>query len=254
MSSAAIGDGVTWIVGASSGIGAALARTLASDGREVVISARSEKALAKLAAGDAKIHPHPLDVTDRAAVAAAVEAIETGHGAIGTAILNAAYYKTMSAADFSAETVEDHVRVNILGVANCIEAVLPLMRRRRRGRLVLTASVNAYNGLPTSLAYGPTKAFILNQAEALRAELDGSGVVVQVICPGFVETPLTADNDFEMPFLMTPDQAARRIADGLRSDRFEIDFPRRFSMILKMIRALPYGLSIPMIRRSTGQK
>ena len=142
--------------------------------------------------------------------------------------------------------------VNFFGVVNCLAAVLPGFISRWRGHIAVVASAAGYRGLPTSAAYGATKAALINMCEALKPELDRYGVRITVINPGFVKTPLTDRNDFKMPFLITADDAARRIVDGLATGGFEITFPRRFTWGLKIMRCLPYPLFFAMTQQLVG--
>jgi predicted ABC-type transport system involved in lysophospholipase L1 biosynthesis ATPase subunit len=139
---------------------------------------------------------------------------------------------------------------NSMGVVNCVAALAPGMMARGSGHLSWIASVAGYVGLPKAAAYGPTKAALINLAESLEPEMGLKGVAVSVINPGFVETPLTAQNDFPMPFLMKADDAARRTIAGLAAGKFEIAYPRRFVAILKALRLLPYPLFFRLIRRA----
>lgn len=243
-----------WIVGASQGIGEALALHAARAGAQVAISARSEDKLKAVAAKDPKgrIQPFPCDVTDADSVAKAVAAIEEVMGPIETAVLNAGTHKETPVDDFHAADVERIFGLNVFGIATALEVLMPKMVARKSGRLALVSSVAGYRGLPKAAAYCGSKAAVIAMAESLKAELDGRGVVMQVICPGFVRTPLTDQNDFDMPYLMEPEDAAERIWDGLKSDRFEIAFPTRFVMQLKTLRALPPGAYFPLIRKATG--
>jgi short-subunit dehydrogenase len=242
------GDGVVWITGASAGIGRALALRFARAGFRVAASARSGEALAELAAqSGGRIEAVPLDVTDGAAMRAAA----AGLAPIALAVLNAGTHEPMGAADFSAERLKRLFDVNVLGVAHGVEAALPDMLARRSGKLAIVASVAGYGGLPTAVAYGATKAALINMAEALKLELEGTGVAVALVCPGFVDTPLTAKNDFPMPFLMPAEKAAERMFAGLLKDAFEITFPRRFAWMMKAINLLPYALYFPLVRRAT---
>lgn len=243
---------VAWITGASSGIGRALAIRLAETGRRVVVSARSREALANLAATTPGIVPWPLDVTDVAAVTAAVPAIEKQVGPIGLAVLNAGTHRPTPASRFAASEVRALVEVNLMGVVHCLEAALSAMRPRGAGHIAVVASVVGYRGLPSAAGYGATKAALINMCEALKPECDALGLKLQLVCPGFVETPLTERNDFPMPFLIPVHQAVDRLVAGLASDAFEITFPRRFALLLKLARVLPYRFYFPLIRRITG--
>ncbi len=158
----------------------------------------------------------------------------------------------MRAEGFDLDVALRHVQVNYVGALNLLDAVLPPLRRQRRGHLSLMASVAGYRGLPQSLAYGPTKAALINLAETLYLDLQPVGVGVSVVNPGFVDTPLTANNGFRMPALLTPEQAAREIVQGWERGAFEIHFPKRFTLWLKALRHLAYGPYFAAVRRSTG--
>jgi NAD(P)-dependent dehydrogenase (short-subunit alcohol dehydrogenase family) len=243
-----------WITGASMGIGEALARRLARDGAEVVASARSADRLAALAAeGAGRIVPWPVDITDHAAVHATVERIEAERGPIDVAVLNAGTHRPVSAADFTAQGLRELMEINVMGTAACLEALMPRMVARGKGRIAVVASVAGYRGLPTSAYYGATKAALINLTESLKFDLDRAGVTIQLIDPGFVKTPLTDKNEFPMPFLVSAEVAAERIARGLRGSGFEIAFPRAFVAILKLLRILPYRLYFLLVGRTTGK-
>jgi short-subunit dehydrogenase len=234
-----------WITGASSGIGAALAVQLASLGAKVIISARNAEKLQALADGfngAGRILPLPLDVTDPVAVAAAVNTLQTDHGRIDRVILNAGTYIPDSVVGFTAKSVKTQLDLNVLGCALMLEQLLPLMRGQGGGAIAIVASVAGYRGLPYAAGYGASKAALINMAESLQPECKQLGIKLQLICPGFVKTPLTDRNDFAMPFIISAEDAARRIAQGLSSDRFEIVFPKRMKIAMKILRLLPNGL------------
>lgn len=246
--------GIAWVTGASTGIGRALALRLARDGRRVVASARNAALLEALAGETGgRVIAAPLDVSDLAAVTALVDAIENSHGPIALAVLNAGTHLPLSADDFSAATVAKLIAVNVMGVANCLEALLPRCRARGAGHIAVVSSVAGYRGLPTAAAYGATKAALINMCESLKPDCDRLGIKLQLINPGFVETPLTDKNPFPMPFLMPVDKAVDRIVAGLAGGGFEITFPRRFTFMLKALRCLPYRLYFPLVRRATGK-
>ena len=230
-----------WITGAGSGIGRALARSFAGDGHVVAISGRRGDALAETArAHPDRIHCHPLDVTDGSAAEQTVAAVENGVGPIDIAVLNAAAYEPIWVEGFDADVFRRTIEVNLIGVANTAAPLLKRMRRRGAGTIVIVASEAGYSGLPGAAAYGASKAALINMAEALYPDARRFGIRIAVVCPGFVATPLTAQNDFAMPFLMQPEEAVRRIRRGIDSRRFEIAFPRRFVLLLKLLRRLPY--------------
>lgn len=246
-----------WITGASSGLGAALARRLARDGRSVAISARSADRLATIAEaapGPGRLYPVPLDTQDPEAARAAVARVESELGPIAQAVLNAGTHQPVDPRALQVADFRKLAEVNLMGTVHCLAAVLPPMLVRRRGRIAIVASVAGYRGLPTAAAYGMTKAGLINMAEALRVELASSGIIVQVVNPGFVRTPLTDRNAFPMPFLMEPEDAAEAFSRGLQSDRFEIAFPRRFVWIMKLLRCLPAPLAFAVTRRLLPQE
>jgi short-subunit dehydrogenase len=242
-------QGIVWITGASSGIGRALARELARTGYHVAASARSGDRLDEVAGeSDGRISCYPLDVTDLAASAATIAAIENDLGPIDLAVLCAGTWKPFTAGGWKAVDFAGSMDVNYTGVSNAVAELVPRMIERGRGRLALVSSVAGYYGLPAAAAYGPTKAALINLAECLRIELAGTGVEVTLINPGFVDTPMTRRNTFPMPFLMTPETAARRIARGLERGRFEIAFPRRLVWLMKAVRLMPYPLYFRIMR------
>lgn len=241
-----------WITGASSGIGAALANRMATAGDRVATSARSGDTLRDLAArapGPGSLHPMPLDVTDRSATTATVAAIERDIGAIDQAVLNAGTHKPIPAHRLDPDDFRGMIELNLMGTVNCLAAVLPPMLARGQGRIAIVGSVAGYRGLPTAAGYGMTKAGLINLAETLRVELKPRGILVQIVNPGFVRTPLTDKNDFPMPFLMEVDDAAAAMHRGLASNRFEIAFPWRFAALMKLLRIMPSPLAFAVTRR-----
>ena len=245
-----------WLVGASTGIGRATASALHAAGARVVVSARGKAPL------DAFVAEHPgsqamaLDATDRQAVSDAAAHIVAGHGGIDLAMYCAGTYAAMRATEFDLDVALRHVQVNYDGALFMLSAMLPLLlaqaKTKRGGHLSLVSSVAGFRGLPQSLAYGPTKAALINLAETLYLDLSPLNIGVSVVNPGFVETPLTAGNAFKMPALITPQQAAVEIMRGWQRGEFEIHFPKRFTAWLKLMRHLPYSAYFPAIRRSTG--
>jgi NAD(P)-dependent dehydrogenase (short-subunit alcohol dehydrogenase family) len=249
-------EGVCWITGASSGIGRSVALEMARRGWTVAVTARREselEALAREAQGfSGRIVAHAGDVTDPAAMTAVVAAIEGTHGPIAIAFFNAGIAPYIRAPDIDVAAVRQVFDVNVMGVVHGLAAVMPRMAQRRQGQIAVNASVAGYGGLPRAAAYGATKAAMINMCEALKFDCDNLGLVMQVVNPGFIETPLTDKNDFPMPFLMKNEAAAVRVADGLARGGFEITFPRRFALILKFINLLPYALYFRVVGGMTG--
>ncbi len=248
------GDGVAWITGASTGIGRQLALDLAGKGYTVAATARGQDKLASLAAEakGGRIVPFPADVTDRAGMAKVVDDIERELGPVVLAIFNAGNYFPVKGKEPDPEKFEKTFQINVFGVMNGLSPVLARMRGRGRGHIALTASVSGYGGLPMASAYGASKAALNNMAAALKFDLDQINVRIQIINPGFVETPLTDKNDFAMPALVPVAEASRRIVEGLAKGGFEITFPRRLSWVLKVVSKLPAPLYFPLIARATG--
>jgi NAD(P)-dependent dehydrogenase (short-subunit alcohol dehydrogenase family) len=220
------------------------------------VSARSSAALTQFAQGRERAQALVTDVTDRAALREAAAQIVARHGRIDLVMYCAGHYKAQRATAFDLDEMLKHQQVNVVGALYLLDAVLPqLLHQARAGRpahISLVASVAGYRGLPHALAYGPTKAALINLAETLYLDLQPLGVGVSVINPGFVETPLTAANGFTMPALITPAEAARAIVAGWQGGRFEIHFPKRFTLWLKALRLLGDGAYFAAIRRSTG--
>lgn len=238
-----------WITGASRGIGAALARHLLEQGETVALSARGAEALAEIAGDHPKAHVFPLDVTDRQATADTVAAIEARLGPIHQAVFNAGTHIPMDADSISADAVETLIQVIFLSAVYGLETLVPRMAARGRGRIAVVASPTGWRGLPTAAAYGASKAALINMCESLYPGLEAKGIHLQVINPGFVDTPLTRNNRFPMPFLVDVDDAARRIARGLRRDRFGITFPRRFTWLVRAAGCLPDAAWFAITRR-----
>jgi short-subunit dehydrogenase len=232
----------TWVIGASSGIGASVALELARRGARVAISARDAAGLARVAAAarvSADVTVAPLDVTDPDSLRLGWARARDGLGAIELLVYSAGAWTPTDVTRFDAGAIAHQFDVNVVGLARAIELVLPAMVARRQGRIVGLASVAGYRGLPRAEGYGATKAAVISMLESLRLDLAPHGVGVTTVTPGFVATPLTAGNDFPMPFLMEPDEAAVRIADGLERDRRDIAFPRRLAMPLRAAQWLP---------------
>lgn len=235
-----------WIIGASDGIGAALARAYAARGARLILSARSADRLAALAAElPTSADVLPMDVGDFASVRAAVDQLRS-NGPLDRIIHMAALYDPGQIADLDPVMAAQIVQVNLTGSFHIAQLTPPLLRPM--GQLALCGSVAGYLGLPQGQIYSATKAGVINLTESLRAELAGR-VDVRLISPGFVDTRLTRRNDFAMPALQTPESAAAAILRGLDRRGFEVHFPRRFTLLLKLIRLLPYAISL----RLTGR-
>ena len=243
-----------WLIGASSGIGEATAAVLHARGAQVLVSARNAAlldAFVKRHTGGALAQAWPLDVTDAAGVKATAQAI-LAQGPLDLVLYCAGHYSEMRATEIDMADLKKHLAINYTGVLHVIDAVLPAMTARGTGHLSVISSVAGFRGLPKSLAYGPTKAALTNLAENLYLDLEPLGLGVSVIHPGFVQTLLTAQNDFTMPALITPEQAAQAMVAGWAKGDFDIHFPKRFTRVMKLLRLLPYRAYFPAVRRATG--
>ena len=239
-----------WIVGASTGIGRATASALHRAGARVTVSARKAEALAAFVAQHPGSQALALDATDPAAVTLAAHNL-LAQGPLDCVVYCAGHYQAMRAEAIDIADVQRHLAVNYLGAVYLLDAVLPSLLARGRGHISLVGSVAGYRGLPNSLAYGPTKAALINLAENLYLDLRPRGLGVSIVNPGFVETPLTAGNAFSMPALITPEQAANAMLAGWRSGTFELHFPKRFTLWMQALRLLPDRLFFALVRRVT---
>ncbi len=237
-----------WLVGASAGIGAALARALAQRGARLALSARGKTQLEALQLSDALLLP--CDSTDAANLASARQALMAAWGGVDLVVYLAGNYVPMRADSLDLASAESVIEVNFNGALRLVATVLPDLRAG--AGIALVASVAGYRGLPNALAYGPGKAALIHLAQCLYLDLHGQGIGVWLINPGFVATRLTERNDFDMPALLTPERAAQDIIDGLASGCFEIHFPKRFTRLVKLLSHLPYRWYFPLVRRITG--
>ena len=240
-----------WLVGASTGIGLACAQALRAAGAQVVVSARNAQGVQDWAAQDAGVQWHALDVGEPLQVQATARAI-LAQGPLDLVVYAAGYYQAQRATAMDIDNLLQHDKVNYQGALQVIHAVLPSMLARQSGHISLLSSVAGWRGLPNGLAYGPTKAALTHLAETLYLDLQDQGISVSVVNPGFVATPLTAQNQFTMPALISPEQAAREMLQGWAQGQFDIHFPKRFTLWLKLLRLLPYRLYFPLVRKFTG--
>ncbi|MET4577693.1 SDR family NAD(P)-dependent oxidoreductase [Ottowia thiooxydans] len=244
---------VVWILGGSSGIGRATAEALYAQGARVIVSARQAPPLREFVEARAGCLALPLDVTDAAAVTSATEAAWAHAGKpLDLIVYCAGHYQPMRATQFDLAEAQRHWAVNYGGALHLLDAVLPMLLAAGNGHLALVGSVAGYRGLPMSLAYGPTKAALNNLAENLYLDLHKWGVGVSIINPGFVETALTAQNSFTMPALIRPEEAARHMLRGWADGRFEMNFPRRFTRWVRLMRCLPDAWYFSAVSRITG--
>lgn len=225
-----------WLVGASEGLGRALAAKMSRAGVHLVLSARDETRLAQLAAelpGRAEIVP--MDVTDAASVAAAAAQV----GEVDGLVWLAGTYWPMTAQAWDVEKAVAMCEVNLTGCVRVLGHVVPQFARRGSGHLVVTGSISGHRGLPGTIGYAASKAGVMELADCIRADLAGTDVLVQTVNPGFIRTRLTDRNAFRMPFIMEPEQAATQIFDHMQTDRAVLDFPGRMAGLFRAGRLLP---------------
>lgn len=245
-----------WITGAGRGIGAALAKALCSSGVNVYASARSVDELNQLKSDlsglPGVLIPCPLDICDVEQIRGLTEKWDADGSWPDLVVLNAGTHDPFPASEFTASRTMALIDTNVGGTLQCLEPILRHFINRNYGHIAVMASVAGYRGLPTAAAYGASKAALINLCEALHLDLKDTNLKLQMICPGFVRTPLTDKNEFKMPALMEPEDAADRIIEGLKSSRFEITFPKRFVYWLKLLRILPYKWYFGLVSKATG--
>jgi NADP-dependent 3-hydroxy acid dehydrogenase YdfG len=240
-----------WVIGASSGIGEACAQALIKAGAKVALSSRRVERLNTLAAlgNSEQSLVLPLDVTDDAQLKNGYQSILSTWGGIDLLLFVSGVYVPLRADNFDIDTTEQTINANLLGPMRAVALVLPEMLKAHTGHIAIVGSVAGYSGLPKALAYGPSKAAIINFCETLYYDLLPQGVSVHMISPGFVATEATAQNDFEMPALISAEEAAVEILSGIEKGEFDIHFPKRFSRFLKFLRILPYPMYFWIVRR-----
>ncbi len=237
-----------WIIGASSGIGEACAKAFLKAGARVALSSRRAERLIAIA-NNQKALVLPLDVTHQKQIDDAYQTLLQDWGGLDLLLFVSGVYTPLRADNFDFEVAQKTIDANLLGPMRAVATVLPEMLKQHAGHIAIVGSVAGYSGLPKALAYGPSKAGIINFCETLYYDLLPQGVSVHMISPGFVATEATAQNDFEMPALITAEEAASEILKGIQAGEFDIHFPKRFSGFLKFLRILPYPIYFWIVRR-----
>ena len=238
-----------WITGASSGIGKALALKFAKENWQVAISARRKKLLDELAQNE-NIFSFPLDVTDDDLVKTSFTNILNQFKNLDLCVFCSGAYDPKLEKEVNKEQIKKIMNINFFGVLNCIEIVENYFKNKKEGHISIVSSVAAYRGLPNSSGYGPSKAALTNLTESLYFDFKKHGVRISLISPGFIKTPLTSQNTFNMPFIKTPEFAANKIYNGLtKGSAFEIHFPKELTLILKILRILPYRIYLFLVNR-----
>ena len=238
-----------WITGASSGIGKALALKFAEENWQVAISARRKELLDELAQKE-NISSYPLDVTDENLVTTTFSNILNEFKELNLCVFCSGAYDPKLEKNINKKQIRKIMNVNFFGVLNCIKTVEDYFKGKKEGHISIVSSVAAYRGLPNSSGYGPSKAALTNLTESLYFDFKKHNVRISLISPGFIKTPLTDQNTFNMPFIKTPEFAADKMYSGLtKSNAFEIHYPKGLTIILKILRILPYRAYLFLIDR-----
>ena len=225
-----------WLVGASEGLGRAVAHKLSAAGAEVIVSARSEDRLKSLVEELPNTASYvTVDVVDRDAVEAAAAQV----GQIDGVIYLAGVYWPMKSGEWDNEKADMMGEINFLGASRVVGAVIGGMIERGAGHIVLTGSLSGFRGLPGAIGYASSKAGMMALAESMQADLRTSPIDVQLVNPGFIKTRLTEKNDFTMPFIMSPEEAANEVFDHMNTDGFKKSFPMLFSWVFRGSQLLP---------------
>ncbi|MDU8927015.1 SDR family NAD(P)-dependent oxidoreductase [Alisedimentitalea sp. MJ-SS2] len=224
-----------WLIGASEGLGRALAKRLDAEGARLILSARNRERLDTLNAELTSATVLALDVTDGDSVRRAARAV----GDVDGVIYNAGAYEPMRTTEWDSETALILADVNFTGAMRVLGEVVPKMVAQDRGDITLIGSLAGYRGLPAAIGYGASKAALVSLAETMRFDLKDTGIVVRLVNPGFIKTRLTQKNDFRMPMLMAPDEAAARVVKAMQKRRFRTDFPAPFSWLIRWLAVLP---------------
>ena len=236
-----------WITGASSGIGKALALKFAEENWKVAISARRKELLDQIAQNE-NISSFPLDVTDDSLVKTAFSNILNEFKDLDLCVFCSGAYDPKLEQEINKDQIRKIMNINFFGVLNCIKTVEDYFKNKKDGQISIVSSVAAYRGLPNSSGYGPSKAALTNLTESLYFDFKKHNVRISLISPGFIKTPLTNQNTFNMPFIKTPEFAANKMYDGLTKGKaFEIHFPKELTLILKFLRILPYKVYLFLI-------
>ena len=231
-----------WITGASSGIGKAVAEKFAHEGWKVAVSARRKEILDNMAQ-EPNIKSFPLDVTKRDQIENVFKNILNDFGGLDLCLFSSGTYEPKDEQSIDPDKIKNVININFLGVIDCVKTVEGYFKNKKSGHISIVSSIAGYRGLPNSSGYGPSKAALTNFSESIYFDFKKFGVRVSIVSPGFIKTPLTDKNEFPMPFLKTPQYAAEKIFNGLiKSNAFEIHFPKGLTLILKLLRILPYKL------------
>jgi len=242
-----------WITGASSGIGKAVAEKFAKEGWKVAVSARRKEILDSMA-NNQNITSFPLDVVSKEGCINVFESIISKFNTIDLCIFCSGTYERKLEQDINIENMKLTMEVNFFGTVNCVKAVEKYFKNRKNGHISIVSSIAGYRGLPKSSGYGPSKAALSNLAESLYFDFKRHNIKISLISPGFIKTPMTDKNEFHMPFIKSPEFAANKIYDGLiKSNTFEITFPKQLTIIFKFLRILPNKIYLFLVNKILGK-
>ena len=239
-----------WITGASSGIGKALAKKFAEEGWKVAASARRKEILDKMSDHE-NMFSYPLDVTNQDQIKNSFEKIIKDLDGLDMCVFSSGTYDPKLEKEINIKQNKFVMETNFFGVLYCIGAVENYFKEKKGGHISIVSSIAAYRGLPNSSGYGPSKAALTNLTESLYFDFKKYNVKISLISPGFIKTPLTDKNEFQMPFIKSPEFAAEKMFKGLtKSNAFEIHFPKALTIILKIFRVLPYKIYLFLIDKA----
>jgi short-subunit dehydrogenase len=244
-----------WITGGSTGIGKALAIKFANEGWNVAISARRENLLREISDNHENINSFPLDVTNKDKCNEVFNNIKNQFENIDICFFSTGTWNPKKEKDIDVEQIEDVFKVNFFGTLNSIKSVEKYFKEKKSGTITIVSSIAGYRGLPNSTGYGPSKSALNNLAESLYFDFKRSNVRICLVSPGFIKTPMTDKNKFKMPFIKSAEFAANKIYKGLvKSNNFEITFPKELTLIMKIFKILPYKIYFYLLSKSTGMQ
>ena len=241
---------VIWITGGSSGIGKALAYKFANEGWQVALSARREELLNEISKSNDNIHSFPLDVLDFEKCKEVFNKIVTKFENIDIAVFSTGIHDPNSERKINLESIRKIMETNFFGTMNSINSVYNYFKDKKSGHISIVSSVAGYRGLPMAGAYCASKSALISYAESLYFEMKRFNVRVSVVNPGFIKTPMTDQNPFPMPMIVSAEFAAEEMFKGLtKSNSFEIHFPKKFTFIMKILKIMPNWLYLKLIKK-----
>ena len=241
---------VIWITGGSSGIGKALAYKFANEGWQVALSARREELLNEISKSNNNIHSFPLDVLDVEKCKEVFNKIVSKFKNIDIAVFSTGIHDPNSEKKLNLDSIRKIMETNFFGTINSINSVYNYFKEKKSGHISIVSSVAGYRGLPIAGAYCASKSALISYAESLYFDMKRFNVRVSVINPGFIKTPMTDQNPFPMPMIVSTEFAAEEMFKGLtKSNSFEIHFPKKFTFIMKILKIMPNWLYLKLIKK-----